>query len=77
MAKLPLSKAAFLEKASAFYDKLSVNLDDTKQDFYEFESKFDELHTEFGKESLEGIISDLPTNPRKKKSFKRGSDKLT
>lgn len=69
MAKLALSKAAFLEKASAFYDKLSVNLDDTKQDFYEFESKFDELYTEFGKESLEGIISDLPTNGRKKKKF--------
>ncbi len=77
MAKLALSKAAFLEKASAFYDKLSVNLDDTKQDFYEFESKFDELYTEFGKESLEGIISDLPTYGRKKKSFKHGLDKLT
>lgn len=68
MAKLSLSKAAFLEKASDFYDKLSVNLDSDKQDFYAFESKFDELYTEFGKESLEGIISDLPDNARKKKS---------
>lgn len=75
MSKLPLSKASFLEKASAFYDKLSLNLDDSTQDFYAFESKFDELYTEFGKESLEGIISDLPTNARKKKSSKPVSDK--
>lgn len=68
MAKLSLGKAAFLAKASDFYDKLSVNLDSDKQDFYAFESKFDELYTEFGKESLEGIISDLPDNARKKKS---------
>jgi hypothetical protein len=67
MAKIALSKATFMEKAAAFYDKLSVNLDDEQQDFYAFESKFDELYTEFGKESLEGIISDLPTNVRKKK----------
>lgn len=67
MAKLPLSKASFLAKASAFYDKLSVNLDSEQQDFYAFESKFDELYTEFGKESLEGLISELPTNVRKKK----------
>jgi hypothetical protein len=68
MGKLSLSKSDFLAKASEFYDKLSLNLDDKKQDFYEFESKFDELYTEFGKESLEGIISELPANNRKKKS---------
>ena len=68
MAKLSQSKSEFLAKAAEFYDKLSLNLDDKKQDFYEFESKFDELYTEFGKESFEGIISELPANARKKKS---------
>ena len=68
MAKVKLSKTEFLAKASELYDKLSINLDDETQDFYEYESKFDELLTEFGKDSLEGLISEKPINIRKKKS---------
>ena len=67
MAKVKLSKTEFLAKASELYDKLSINIDDETQDFYEYESKFDELLTEFGKDSLEGLISEKPINIRKKK----------
>jgi hypothetical protein len=68
MSKIQLSKADFLTKAAAFYDTLHENLDDEKQDFYEYESKFDALHTDFGKTVLEGFMGELPANPRKKKS---------
>jgi hypothetical protein len=68
MENLKISKAEFLENASKFYEQLNMNLDDKVQDFYEYESKFDELFTNFAKESLEGMLSDLPTNIRKKKS---------
>lgn len=67
MAKVKLSKTEFLTKASELYDKLSINLDDETQDFYAYESKFDELLTEFGKQSLECLISEKQSNNRKKK----------
>ena len=70
-----LSKASFMEKASEFYDKLSVELDDKEQDFYEYEQKLDELMTLFGKEIFEDGLGTVPVDVRKKKNFKHGLDK--
>ena len=44
-----LTKECFMEKASAFYDTLCLEMDDSKQDFYAYEQKLDELITQFGK----------------------------
>ena len=57
-----------MEKAGQFYDKLSVELDDKKQDFYEYEEKLDELMTLFGKEIFEDGLGSIPVDVRKKKT---------
>ena len=62
-----MTKESFIEKAIAFYDKMREELDDTEQDFYEYEEKFDELMTLFGKELLEEGLGSVPEDIRKKK----------
>ena len=44
-----LTKECFMEKARAFYDTLCLEPDYSKQDFYAYEEKLDELITQFGK----------------------------
>ncbi len=60
-----LSKEKFLELASAKYDKVKelkkIN------SFYEYEKAFDEIWTEYGRETLEKSISKTPNDRRKKK----------
>ena len=70
-----LTKEAFMEKAGAFYEKLRQDLDDKSQDFYEYESKLDELLTQFGQEVLQESLGKVSENKRKKKNFKRGLEK--
>ena len=67
-----LTKAEFLRRASLFYDKLTQDLDTEKQDFYEFESKLDELVQEFGKELMQESMGAVGDNVRQKKKFKQG-----
>ena len=62
-----LTKESFMEKASAFYDKLRLEMDDSKQDFYAYEEKLDELMTQFGKEVLQEGLGSVPDDKRKKK----------
>jgi hypothetical protein len=45
-----------------------------EKSFYEYEKKFDELWVEFGRETMENSISELPKDRRKKKSLKAGTD---
>ena len=63
-----MTKESFIEKAITFYDKMREELDDTEQDFYEYEEKFDELMTRFGKELLEEGLGSVPEDIRKKKN---------
>ena len=63
-----LTKESFMEKASAFYDKLRLEMDDSKQDFYAYEATLDELMTQFGKEILQDGLGSVPEDKRKKKN---------
>ena len=63
-----LTKAKFMEKASDFYDKLQIEMDDKEQDFYEYEEKLDDLITQFGQELLQDGLGSVPEDIRKKKS---------
>ena len=57
-----------MEKASEFYDKLQLEMDDKQQDFYAYEEKLDDLITQFGKELLQDGLGSVPVDIRKKKS---------
>ena len=57
-----------MEKAGEFYEKLRQELDDKSQDFYEYESKLDELLTQFGQEVLQESLGKVSENKRKKKT---------
>ncbi len=46
---------------------LSLKSLEGEKSFYEYEKKFDALWVEFGRETLEKSISDLPKDRRKKK----------
>lgn len=70
-----LTKEEFMSKASTFYDKLTEELNDKTQDFYDYESKLDELMTQFSKELLEESLGEVSKNIRKKKKSKRALDK--
>ena len=63
-----LTKASFMEKASDFYDKLQIEMDDNQQDFYAYEEKLDDLITQFGREVLQEGLGSVPEDMRKKKS---------
>ena len=63
-----LTKAKFMEKASDFYDKLQIEMDDKEQDFYEYEEKLDDLITQFGQDLLQDGLGSVPEDIRKKKS---------
>ena len=63
-----MTKALFIEKASAFYNKMRDELDDTEQHFYEYEEKFDELMTRFCNELLGKGLGSVPVDARKKKA---------
>ena len=63
-----LTKVSFMEKASEFYDKLQLEMDDKQQDFYAYEEKLDDLITQFGKELLQDGLGSVPVDIRKKKS---------
>jgi hypothetical protein len=63
-----LTKEEFLALSSKLYEEMSSKMDSQTQDFYDYESTFDQLLTNFGQEVLEESISHVPENPRKKKS---------
>ena len=60
-----LSKEKFLELASAKYEKVKELK--TIKSFYDYEKAFDEIWTEYGRETLEKSISHTPNDRRKKK----------
>ncbi len=70
-----LTKSSFIEKASAFYDKLQTEMDDKQQDFYEYEEKLDDLITQFGKELLQDGLGGVPVDIRRKKKSKPDLEK--
>lgn len=59
-----LSEQEYVELARAKYTELK-KLQEAKN-FYEFEKRFDEIWTDLGKEVLEGSISEVPNDRRKK-----------
>lgn len=59
-----MTKEEFLTIAAEKYEKLQ-NLNQIN-DFYEYEKEFEGVWTEFGRQSLEKNIGDLPVNRQKK-----------
>jgi hypothetical protein len=70
-----LTKEEFIALSSKLYDEMSSKMDSQSQDFYEYESTFDQLLTTFGQEVLEESISAVPDNVRKKKESKPDTEK--
>ena len=64
-----LTKEDFLKMSEKLYDKMSVQLDSEKQDFYNYASTLDELLTRYGQELLSESISDGEISERKKKTI--------
>jgi len=60
-----MTEAEFIEKAKEAYQELE-KLKEEKS-FYEYEKKFDKIWVNFGKETLEKEISEVPEDRRKKK----------
>jgi hypothetical protein len=61
-----ISKEEFLALAEAQYAALAA-LEQSKN-FYEHEKRFDQIWVGLGRQVLEGTISTVPENPRKKTS---------
>jgi hypothetical protein len=62
-----LTKEEFLALSSKLYEEMSSKMDSQTQDFYDYESTFDQLLTSFGQEVLEESISLVSDVERKKK----------
>ena len=60
-----LTKNEFLALASAHYEQIAELEKETS--FYQYEKIFDRIWVEFGRQTLQASISEIPTNPRKKK----------
>lgn len=65
-----MTKEEFLVLAAEKWDSLDSL--QSEESFYEYEKKFDELWVEFGRETIEKSISDVPVDRRKKKSLEEG-----
>jgi hypothetical protein len=60
-----LSKEEFLALASAHYEQIAAL--EQEKSFYTYEKTFDGIWVEFGRQTLQASLSELPENPRKKK----------
>ena len=60
-----LSKESFLRLAAESYPKIAAL--QTVNNFYDYETAFAEIMKDLGRQTLEGSISDLSANRRKKK----------
>jgi len=65
-----MTKEEFLVLAAKKWESLDSL--QSEESFYEYEKKFDELWVEFGRETMEKSISDVPVDRRKKKSLEEG-----
>ena len=61
-----LTKEEFLQLASDQYAKIAAL--ENEKSFYHYEKTFDGIWVEFGRQALQASISELPANPRKKKT---------
>ena len=61
-----MTKEAFLGLASKHWEDLSALQEE--ESFYEYEKRFEEWLLEFGRQTLEKSISEVPSDRRKKKS---------
>lgn len=69
-----MTKEEFLVIASEKYEKLQkLNQID---DFYQYEKEFEQIWTEFGRQSLEKNIGELPANHQKKTLSELDTEKL-
>ncbi len=68
-----MSKEEYLALAAARYDALQGL--QKHEDFYSYEAEFDKIWTDLGRKVLEGNISEVPQNHRKKTSSERGTEK--
>ena len=62
-----MTKEEFLELAGQKWEKIQSEKGETAS-FYDYEQAFDELWTEFGRQTLEGSLGKLSKDRRKKKA---------
>ncbi|NJK83666.1 MAG: hypothetical protein HC912_07465 [Saprospiraceae bacterium] len=67
---IAITKAEFLKLAEARYDELAAL--SSSPDFFTYEKNFEEIWLDLGREVLEGNISKLPENHKKKVKFSQG-----
>ena len=68
-----MTKEEFVTIALEKYEKLHEL--DTIDDFYQYEKAFDSIWTEFGRQSFEGKIGDVPQNHQKKTLYELAMEK--
>ena len=68
-----MTKEAYLKLAASKWN--SIEALQTEKDFYVYEKKFDSIMVELGREVLEGSISEVPKDRRKKKKPTPDMDK--
>lgn len=68
-----MSKEEYIALAAARYEELQGL--QKHEDFYRYEAEFDKIWTDLGRQVLEGTISQVPGNHRKKTSSGPGTEK--
>ena len=68
-----MSKEDYIALAAAQYEALQGL--QKHEDFYSYEAEFDKIWTDFGRQVLEGTISQVPENYRKKTLSGPGTEK--
>ena len=68
-----ITEEAFLDLAKSGYAELAAL--QQSNNFYEHEKRFDEIWVGLGRQVLEGTISKVPANPRKKTSLPAATGK--
>jgi hypothetical protein len=66
-----MSKQRFLDIAAKHYEELERV--GKEPDFFALEGDFDKIWTEFGRQTLEDIIGEVPKDTRKKTSCEPGT----
>lgn len=70
-----LTEEEFISKAKSMYQLMKEQLKSEDIDFYEYESRLDEISKDFSRDILESSLSDIEVPSERKKKSKRVLDK--
>jgi hypothetical protein len=75
--EMRLTEEEFIKKAKSMYKLMKEQLKSEDIDFYEYESRLDELSKDFSRDILESSLSETEVPSEKKKKSKHDLDKST